>query len=80
MHLDLSGQNLCNQGKHLAEVIKCIGDDQLFQSLFVRNCSIPVPECAEILEYLSVCRYFTHLDISENTVGSSVLELCALLF
>ena len=70
-HLDLGGHHLGNQGKHIAGIIKNMGDDSPLEGLYLPNCSIPEVECAEILEYLPSCRHLTDLNMDGNKEGKS---------
>ena len=68
-HLDLSGHDLHNQGKHLVQIFRNFGADPPLQALRLRDCSIPEEQCAEILKCLPSCRHLIILDLNRNKLG-----------
>ena len=67
-HLDLSGNNIGNAGKHIVEIIYNLGANSPIQLLCLKNSSIPGEICTEILKSLSMCRNLTRLNLSELNV------------
>ena len=78
-YLDLGGQNLKYQGKHLAELIESLGINSPLQQLYLPNCSIPDVECTEMLKYFSKCRRLTHLNLNGNTVGEAGIYIVEMI-
>ena len=69
--VDLPNTSPCVAALQLCEAIKSWGDNPSLQSLSLRNCSIPEPECSGILIALSACKHLTYLDLGGNCLGSS---------
>ena len=73
--LDLSGQDLSNQGKLLTEIMKNFGSSSLLKDLYLENCSIPEEDCTEMLKYLPSCKHLIYLNLSGNKVGKAGLHI-----
>ena len=71
--------SLCVAALHLCEAIKSWGDNPALQSLSLRNCSIPEPDCYEILRALSACKNLTYLDLGGNCLGNSGKHLVQII-
>ena len=74
-HLDLSRNNLENDGEHLVELIKSLGADSPLERLYLNDCSIQEVHCTEMLQYLSEFKRITHVDLWGNRVGEGGIHI-----
>ena len=78
-HLDLSGNDVGNAGKHISEIIYNLPADPPLQMLCLENSLIPGQISNDILKALSVCRHLAHLNLSGLNVVKAKHNLVDLI-
>ena len=67
----MAGNSIGAAGHFLAESINQWGEEQQLEKIYINGCRIPETQCCEIIQSLSKCKYFTHLNMSCNRIGNS---------
>ena len=73
--LDLSHVILGNSGRHLSTSVQAWRPSSHLKTFILCNVSITVPDWGKLCESLVVCQNLTHLDLSQNILGQSGLQL-----
>ena len=75
LHLDLTGNTLGAEGRHLVEAIEAWGEDPPLKTLQLNDCKIPEDVCSSIVKSLHTCKNITFLDLSGNSLGDEAQRL-----
>ena len=66
---------LGNSGRHLSTSVQAWRPSSHLKTFILCNVSITVPDWGKLCESLVVCQNLTHLDLSQNILGQSGLQL-----
>ena len=73
--LDLGENKLGEAGYQLTQTIRSWGDEPPLQDLYLHSCSLTAIASFKIVQYLSMCKHITELNLGHNKLGKAGHQL-----
>ena len=67
--------DLGEDGHLVSDFIKCQGDDPPLQRIYLSGHSMHLENTIEFLQFISICKYLTHIDLSNTSLGDTASYL-----